>query len=49
MDTTSFDTPEKLARLRLAYWPAGSGPLGPMRTVVALINDLARVRGWASG
>ena len=37
---------QQLKSLWNAYYPAGSGPLGVMRTVCALIESLAHLRGF---
>lgn len=37
---------EQLKQLWLAYYPSGSGPLGIMRTVCALIESIAHMRGF---
>jgi len=38
-------TPESLAGLRFRYRPAGSGPLGVMRKVVQLVEQIAEEKG----
>ncbi len=35
-----------LKSLWRAYYPAGSGPLGVMRTVCGLIEEIARTKGF---
>lgn len=39
-------TKDNLKKWRKSYFPAGSGPLGVMRMVVALIDAIAREKGW---
>jgi hypothetical protein len=39
-------TEEQLYNLWCAYYPAGSGPLSTMRTVCAMIENLAHLRGF---
>lgn len=38
-------SPEGLAKLRMRFRPVGSGPLGTMKYVVALINLLSEEKG----
>lgn len=39
-------TPETLKNMRVAWYPAGSGPLGCAATVCALLELLAEEKGW---
>lgn len=36
---------EQLVSYYESYQPVGSGPLGPMKVVCALIEELAKIRG----
>lgn len=37
---------DDLYGLWVAYYPAGSGPLGVMKTVCGLIEEIARMKGY---
>jgi hypothetical protein len=39
-------TEDELKSLWKAYYPAGSGPLGAMRTICALVESIAQMRGF---
>lgn len=39
-------TKDNLKSWREQFYPAGSGPLSVMRMVVALIDAIAREKGW---
>lgn len=39
-------TKENLKLWRKHFYPIGSGPLGVMRMVVALIDAIAKEKGW---
>ena len=37
---------EQMKALWLAWYPAGSGPLGAMKTICALLESIAHMRGF---
>jgi len=45
-DDFDFNTEKDLRTLYLAFWPAGSGPLGCMATICALVEFIAYEKGF---
>jgi len=41
-----FDTEEQLQEYYLAYYPKGSGPLGAMKVICALLESIAIDKGF---
>lgn len=37
---------EDMNKYRQAYYPHGSGPIGPCRLIVCLLDELANTRGY---